>query len=594
MLYLSSPMGNFYERQVKFLSTKLVNEFDDGYAFDKCWILRRTEASISEAIDEEVPSWGPYDPNMVCAPTGFGKTFFVIHGLIPYVQKIKGLLLLVSNRVASSDQQKQEVAEVLGHPLAGCPGGPWLQRFEDFGSVRVMTLQRLLAVINNEEDQGWIKKVTHLVIDEAHFFTSDFAFNPSTGVLLNLIPQVFSGAVRLYMTATPEDVLLPLIEAEKRVPLPVSEKIRRFYGFAPYELGAPGKRELIVHKFSMAYDHIHLRYFRTEDVLIQAIQATPPKEKWMIFVTSIKKGESLKKELEEKTGIGNVCLITANDKGTPHWLTIVNDEKLPCRVVIATSVLDCGANVNDPALKHMVIHSTQRTEFMQELGRKRCQAGEQFTLYVPVPDRKHLSVVRRQLDRQLEVVKIFRKGSDEDREALFHRLWRGNDPTQKAMVWVNKNHQLCLNRVAALAAGRQLRQLKNLEEMTSIYGDSAFPRLVHQWLEQEDGYDEDFWLGGDMEAKYRCSLMEFLEAHCDKPLADESEQHILRGLIRDLAKFSPDTKLRNEREGNAQYKALNNRLEGLHIPFRIDNDKGVWTPRRCENSDSDIDTNNNC
>ncbi len=558
---------------------------EDKFCDEFCYIHRHRESSIAEALADKIPQWTAWVPILIWAATGFGKTFFVLHHLVPYVLATGGRLLLVSNRLASSVQQKRELMKLLKHYLEGGLNDLGLQRLEDFGPVRIMTLQKLQGFINSAEGREWCKGVTHLVVDEAHFFTSDFLFNQWTGALLHQIPQVFCHAVRVYMTATPEEVLYPLAKAEEKASLPIEELYRRYYQSPPYVWGAPEKKHLEVHQFAASYDHIRLRYFRGTDELVQAIQAAPDSEKWLVFISSIKKGEALCKKLASKIGEGNVCLVTADDKGGPTWSTIVNEERLHVRVVLTTAVLDCGTNIVDPALKNVVIFTIFHTEFMQALGRKRCKNDETFTLFVPTPNPQYLSLLRGQISRQRALVRVLESGSDEEKERVRRELWNSDEQALKSMVWFDGSHPLRLNDVAAHAVRCRKDQLDELEKMTTAFGDEAFPRIVHKWLRQEDGYREDGWLGADRVAECRVALLEYLEGHCNEILPDDEKKR-LQDMILRLLKLETNRGNRRDRP-QLQHGALNHRLIDLHIPFWIENARGKWTVRRCGPTDAD-------
>lgn len=551
-----------------------------------CTTYRHSEGSIADALADKIPRWTAWVPVLIQAATGAGKTYFILHHLVPFVVATGGRLLLVSNRLAASVQQKRELMQILQHPLEGGLTDLGLQKMEDFGPVRVMTIQKLQHFINTDEGQEWCRGVTYLVVDEVHFFTSDFMFNHWTGMLLHQMPEVFCLAVRIYMTATPEDVLYPLAKAEYKTPLPIAERFRRRYQYPPYPLGASERKYMEVHRFTVSYDHIQLRYFHRTDDLVKLIQATPANEKWLLFVMSIKKGEYLQKELGSKIGEKNVCLITATDKGSPPWSKIVNDESLPCRVTITTSVLDCGVNIVEEAFKHIGIYSVFRTNFLQSLGRKRYKEGWTATLYVPVPDPQYLAMLRGQITKQRALVRTMENGSEDEKERLFRELWISDEQALKAMVWLDRQHQLHLNDVAVHAVECQKDQLDELEKESATHGNEAFPRIVHGWLQQEAGYDKSNWLGADKIAECRAALLEYLEKHYNEVLVADEDQMCLQDMILDLLLLETNQGNRKDRE-KLRHTALNNRLRKLHIPFQIDNEKGKWTILRYEVTDSD-------
>ena len=72
---------------------------------------------IADGINAALDS---FNAVIIQAPTGSGKTHFVLHDVLPRVIQSGGKMLLVSNRVAVSYQQKLEVMEMVDPSEIGC------------------------------------------------------------------------------------------------------------------------------------------------------------------------------------------------------------------------------------------------------------------------------------------------------------------------------------------------------------------------------------------------------------------------------------------------------------------------------------------
>lgn len=133
------------------------------------------------------------------------------------------------------------------------------------------------------------------------------------------------------------------------------------------------------------YSYLDVRYFTAyEDLLLRITQT--PEDKWMIFVDSEKAGNELLKLVQE-ANLGSVVFLSSrriklNDDAKTVYSHIVEHQKFPCRILISTSVMDCGTNIHDPDVRHMAIASDSETTFLQELGRKRIAEGERLHLYI--------------------------------------------------------------------------------------------------------------------------------------------------------------------------------------------------------------------
>ena len=122
---------------------------------------------IAEGIDADLNS---FDAIFIQAPTGFGKTHFIIHEVLPKVIQTGGKMLLVSNRVAVSFQQKLDILKAVHGDQNSLPVKQLLAGTSDcdFGPVRVLTLQSLDALLNSKKGQNIAKAISVLVVDEAH------------------------------------------------------------------------------------------------------------------------------------------------------------------------------------------------------------------------------------------------------------------------------------------------------------------------------------------------------------------------------------------------------------------------------------------
>lgn len=536
----------------------------------------QTATSIADALAEEAKGWSSEKSVLIHAPTGSGKSYFALNHLLPIVKERGGRMLLASNRVAISVQQKREVMQLLGDHRQELFTDEGIRQLEDFGFLRIMTLQRLMPFMCSAEGRVWCEGVTMMVIDECHFFTSDALFNPSAGSLLHMIPRVFARAVRIYLTATPEDVLVPLVEAEERTMRPLAERFEVSCGRKSWDY----RREMIIYRFPVSYDYLDISYFRCDQELVDQIAHTPEREKWLIFVNSIREGELLAERVSERIGEESVCLLTAADKDGAAWRAIVNENRLSHHVTLATAVLDCGTNIHDSDLRHMVIYFNDRVSYIQALGRKRRREGERVNLYVPVPSARFLARQRQAINEQLRGINIVERGTEDEKNQLFCDLWYDRHEQCKPIVRVPKDGKLRLNDVAVHRVKRMDRQLHQLQELVDEYGDEAFPRLVHQWLTGAAPYDASRWLGNDTREAMRAELFEQLERLCGVSLSNEEEQEELRNGIISVYKGCGNTLARHDRKlGN---RAVNRLLNELAIDFQISDQKGIWTVAKSE------------
>lgn len=137
------------------------------------------------------------------------------------------------------------------------------------------------------------------------------------------------------------------------------------------------------------YSHLKPVYFHEYEDLIHEIEATSG-QKWLIFVDNEKKGKKFLEELVNE-GIEDVGFLSRyeidhNEESKAVYDDIVTYESYECRILITTSVLDCGINICDPKVKNIVIACDNKTGFLQMLGRKRIEQDEELRLFIKVYD----------------------------------------------------------------------------------------------------------------------------------------------------------------------------------------------------------------
>lgn len=133
------------------------------------------------------------------------------------------------------------------------------------------------------------------------------------------------------------------------------------------------------------YSHVKPVYFHKYEDLIQEIEASNS-QKWLVFVDNEYQGKRFLEELINE-GIEDVGFLSRNEidhneESKDVYDDIVTYESYECRILITTSVLDCGINICDPKVKNIVIACDNKTGFLQMLGRKRIEQGEELRLFI--------------------------------------------------------------------------------------------------------------------------------------------------------------------------------------------------------------------
>lgn len=315
---------------------------------------------VSDRLSSVFKDWTCNVPVGIFSGTGTGKNTFVEKDLIPEAMRCGMRVLLFSNRVALNRQTKKRLARIFDlEYLVDKYTDQGLDDLTDFGGLTVVSYQQLEAWINEKsyklaELQN--KSFAYVICDEVHYFTSDCGFNAFTDVSLDYIVQHFRKAVRIYMTATPEEVFPILREREN--------------GMGPvYRSGYPFREfEWQIYEFERDFSHVNAYAFDTIDDLAEIIERSD--DKWAVFVDK----KEIGKQLIDKIGKGT--LITAESKKAEDssystFKKIVDEEKYDEQVIVSTAVLENGINIKDRYVKKVAIFCNDKIRFLQMLGRIR-------------------------------------------------------------------------------------------------------------------------------------------------------------------------------------------------------------------------------
>lgn len=538
---------------------KVISAYEDCIP-DFCRSFRLSGPNVVDELASETEHWSPENPILIDAPPGTGKTTFVYNSLIPRALEAGKNILLVSNRIALSTQQKAKIMEILDSPLRKLLTPEGVRKCEDFDAVRVITYHRLPALLQDPEARPWLANLGFVVFDEAHFFVADSMFNDRCDYLLKLATTRFCHAIRVYISATTWDLLVPLADAEKQF-FHVSNLGSLILG--PSVSGPPPcYRAFYRYWMSASHSHYHLHFFNVLNDLIPLIEAYPDK-KWMIFVDKKAVGRQFCEALGDKA-----TYLDAASKGTNAWDSVIQTESFPCQVLVTTSALDCGVNIRDSALKHIAVITDNRVSLVQMLGRKRPDPGEHVDLWVCDLDRRVIAARANRLRAYLSWYdRLDRCKSRERQMEVAQDIWQAEDPMLRKLFRLAKGG-LFPNRLAYYAIQRRLYVFRGI-----LSGELSFRETVASWLGMEPPSQQD-----------RCIQLEaFYDTWGEKTLSTKQQadlREIICGLYSSTGHKDPQPK----RVSSLGYQALSNRLREMGLPYRVEADGDTWT--LCRKSDS--------
>ena len=132
---------------------------------------------VKDAIGCDYIDWKRGDCIFIEAPTGSGKTTFILDTLLPYSKKRGKEILYLSNRFLLKEQIKVELAkrQNLSEDME------WLEGVEEFDGITVLSYQKLQKLCAENTDGKYLSgRYAYIVCDEIHYLLEDSAFNPET------------------------------------------------------------------------------------------------------------------------------------------------------------------------------------------------------------------------------------------------------------------------------------------------------------------------------------------------------------------------------------------------------------------------------
>lgn len=331
-------------------------------------------------------------PWLISAQTGTGKSTFILKTLLPIaMKKGKKILYLVSRKAQKKHMKVEAMRDYMnGNLRAGysltckCKelDENMIECISEFGGLRVFSYQEFLY----ESERINFDDFLFAVMDEAHFFLSDSDFNRYTDEILQKIVAFCKHFVRIYMSATAEDVA-DVIYRYERNNIPETIKFGSIF-------------RLHVVYMDDDYSYLNPIFFRERKDIISQIEESSKETAWLIFIRTKDEGMSLKSELESR--IGETCeYITAdnNDKENSAVLSILEEECLKSRITISTKVLDLGVNLKMDNLR-IVLYDDDPVEIRQMIGRRRVSLSDKrpvLNVYFHIPTLSDLQKRKRNI-----------------------------------------------------------------------------------------------------------------------------------------------------------------------------------------------------
>ena len=368
---------------------------------------------------------------LLVAPTGMGKTTFVLSRLVPYCAIRKKKIAILCNRRLLREQYLYDLAEQY-------------QRFYVMErEVELFTYQALAEQMKQGVRIAEIlREFDMLVCDEAHYFYADADFNGyGTFALLQALIDCSIDKVVVFRTATAKEVT-PLIE-----------------NTLEYSAERMGISNENVYKMK-CYDYSHLAdfsrfhccYVEDMETLCKILGESP--KKTIIFIDDKAKAESMKKNFTDQgivkakdIFILNAEVLEKNIRDPIIQNLTICHRVLP-KILITTSVLDNGVSIHDVEVGNVVIATDSELSFIQMLGRVRSESDKDVNLYFYPRGEKYFERRLEQTTEKMEQIVEIEEKVKSRKGNLAMQLW-DDDAYWRNMVLLMEEDSFYYQEVAS-------------------------------------------------------------------------------------------------------------------------------------------------
>lgn len=346
---------------------------------------------LSELIGDDYMEWSK-KKIILTAPTGLGKTTFIVDRLLTYKKLNEKKMLILCNRKLLRRQY-------------------WFDLVEKFHSyteleraVKIETYQHIAEMLRQGEDMAeMFRDYECIVLDECHYFYADAEFNGfGTFGLLQQLIYLGYGKQMIFMSATTDEVKPWIREVIDKY----KHKNRRCENPRNYDDSCG---EIVELNYSHLADYERFSCIAVEDenTLYECLAKSSYKS--LVFIDDKEKADEMAAELVSKHGVRktDISILNAENIDSDKNKNLVNQmtmaHRLPPKILITTAVLDNGVSLHDEDIKNVVVMTESKVSFIQMIGRVRAESVSDCNLYFLPKDTKIYERRMRTYSHELEL-----------------------------------------------------------------------------------------------------------------------------------------------------------------------------------------------
>lgn len=551
------------------------------------------ERYISNVIGEKYKDWKISNDSwegstrvFLESPTGTGKTYFFTNFLLKHAIEESRSIVYVCNRSGLRDQIINSLRKA-DINLTEMPS----ESKTNLWAFKYPNSDNYLVVFNYQAaTQSFLETINYpapyyVFFDEVHFFLDDACFNPHTISIYKNLMWKYKSQVQIFTSATMAEFCAFYLETYDYIVAPYEPtraiKLKGFKSHIEYYSNS--------YSLKNAYNII---FFTEDQFLLDEIKKSSAEEKWLIFVSQIKRGYELGMKIAAQ---GKRCgMLSSENKKSEIWQNLVEKNTFEENVLLTTNVIYNGISISEDKLKNIVIPLTPYTEFIQRLGRKRFKddTPKPINLYVQIPTirtiRKIIYNCNNELDKYQklkqpltisEKVDILRYDSNKNKIGVEYDLYVRNNT-----VYFHTNL------LAVKHLYNQIDFYTYLKKYNSL-GYTFYRELIRRRL----GNSISEFSNGS----FKFSLKDLLEYHLKNPVEDcelfyktflEVYSHFCAAMLnsnvisRDVFDEIINLKKRKGRELGTINRALNNirDINSSLLPYVVKKKNNTWVVERKE------------
>ncbi|WP_108832248.1 helicase-related protein [Aedoeadaptatus coli] len=566
-----------------------------------------------------------YKNILVTAPLESGKTSFVYDYLLGTGKKVA----ILSNRSLLKDQNKKYVKrtqaqknkngsndrDIIDNTLTYCyqiignilfeTDKEKRRKFKNNFRKRTGLSQQLVDEYfrrTEEFVERDIREVDYLILDEAHYFTSDSEFNDNTEKEFEYLFNHCNG-IKVFMTATPEAFIdaVRAYEAKNNI-----EHFERMKEVDLLRQLTPGIQEQIDNCDSEymtipeeddniiqhVNNHFIFNYIHEKDkdkFISEQVKLSNPHNKMIYFANNkryalIVKGMADGKSLLDKKYKGGAFLCSLYDTdGFSRFIDheererIVDNEKFNKDVLVTTKVLDNGINIRDRQVKRVIIDYVNYDSVVQMIGRIRTKNRndkEKLEITFIVPELGDIKNRIRDSQRIINGEEAKRNNSGEDSEPNLFRIEQCRY-TKKAYEELFEFDSLDGENIFNYHFGHIYQLLTHSDNSVLLPPVKGLDKVKEEFKKENNRIESEKRIQAALKDQEREETRKLLAQRIQKCFAKYGNRELLKDELDMLAK---DLNFKNKDGSTSKtVKTINNHLAeyGYRLESRISREKNT-------------------